>query len=341
MIDLWDFTLDELKGFVKSQGWPEYRAGQIREWMYAGAEDFSAMSNLPKAMRERLGELATINVPKPLKIQTSADGTVKTLRELADGTAVESVLMRYKYGDSACLSTQVGCRMNCKFCASASGGFKRNLTMGEMLGQLLGMERITGCRIRRIVLMGMGEPLDNFENTMRFLREITAKEGLNISARHISVSTCGIPDKMLELAKSGLPITLSVSLHAPDDETRSFLMPINKKYDINSVMRAAKEYFKITSRRVSYEYIMIDGINDSVIHAEMLADKLKGGHINLIEYNAVAGKDFKPGKNIKKFEEVLVRRGLTVTKRRKLGRGIEAACGQLAGEIFDRKEAKV
>jgi len=337
MISLWDLTLDELKSFVKGQSWPEYRAKQIREWMYAGSEDFSAMSNLPRTMREELEEIAAISLPKALKTQTATDGTMKILWELADGSTVESVLMRYKYGDSACLSTQAGCRMNCTFCASASGGFTRDLTMGEMMGQLLGLERAAGFKIRRIVLMGMGEPLNNFDNVIRFLREVTAKEGLNISARHISVSTCGIPSKMLELAKSGLPVTLSVSLHAPDDETRSRLMPINKKYSVDNVIRAAEEYFKITSRRVSYEYIMIDGVNDSIAHAEMLAKKLRGGHVNLIEYNPVKGKDFKSGKNIKKFEEELVRRGLSVTKRRKLGSGIEAACGQLKQLTVDSR----
>jgi 23S rRNA (adenine2503-C2)-methyltransferase len=338
MINLWDLTLDELKGVAKGQGWPEYRAKQIREWMYGGAEDFSAMSNLSKPMRERLDELASIRLPKALKTQTATDGTIKILWEFSDGATVESVLMRYKYGDSACLSTQAGCRMNCTFCASASNGFTRNLTMGEILGQLIGLERTIGQRIRRIVLMGTGEPLDNFDNLMKFLREVTSENGLNISARHISISTCGIPEKMLELANSGLPVTLSVSLHAADDDLRSQLMPINKKYNTNSVIKAAEEYFLITSRRVSYEYIMIDGVNDSLGHAEVLAEKLKGGHINLIEYNPVAGKGFKPSKNIRKFEEILTRRGLTVTKRRKLGRGIEAACGQLKQLTIDNGE---
>lgn len=328
-LNLWNMTLNELKGYVKSQGEPEYRAKQIRERMHAGAEDFASMSNLPKALRERFEETATIALPKPLRVQNAADGTVKVLWQFADGNTVESVLMGYKHGDSACLSTQAGCKMNCAFCASATGGFIRNLTMGEMLGQLIGLERVTGRKPKRIVLMGMGEPLDNFDNVLKFLREVTSTDGLNMGARHISVSTSGLPDKMKELAKSGLPVTLSVSLHAPDDKTRSLLMPINTKYGVDSVLKAAEEYFRLTSRRVSYEYIMLDGINDSLEHAALLSNKLKGGHVNLIEYNSVMGKDFKPSKNIKKFEEFLNKKGITVTKRRKLGRGIDAACGQL------------
>lgn len=328
-VNLWDMTLAELKTFVKSQEYPDYRAKQIREWMYAGAESFDTMSNLPKSMRERLKETADIVLPKPLKVQTADDGTVKTLWEFADGNTVESVLMGYKHGDSACLSTQAGCKMNCAFCASAIGGFIRNLTMGEIMGQLLGLERATGRKPKRIVLMGMGEPLDNFDNVMKFLREVTSADGLNMSARHISVSTCGLPDKILELAKSGLPVTLSLSLHAPDDKTRSELMPINGKYGVDSVLKAAQSFFEITSRRVSYEYIMIDGVNDSIEHAALLSNKLKGGHVNLIEYNPVKGKSYKPSGNIRQFEEYLTKKGIAVTKRRKLGRGIDAACGQL------------
>ena len=329
MTDLWDLTLDELKAFAAAQGWPEYRAKQIRERMYAGADSFGAMSSLSKPMRERLSEIASINLPAALKTQKAPDGTTKILFGFADGVSVESVLMRYKYGPVACLSTQAGCRMNCAFCASGAEGLTRNLTMGEMLGQLMGLKRAAGAEIRRIVLMGTGEPLDNFDNVLRFLREVTSKDGLDISARHITVSTCGIPDRILELAKSGLPVTLSVSLHAADGETRSRLMPVNRKYGVDDVIKAAEEYFRITSRRVSYEYIMIDGVNDSIEHAVMLADKLRGGHINLIGCNPVKGKDFKPGKNIKQFAERLELRGLTVTIRRGLGHGIEAACGQL------------
>ncbi|MCL1819050.1 MAG: 23S rRNA (adenine(2503)-C(2))-methyltransferase RlmN [Oscillospiraceae bacterium] len=326
-MNFWDMTFDEIKAFVKEQGWPEYRAKQICERMYAGDADFSEMSALPKPMREKLTEIASVKLPEPLKVQTSKDGTVKVLWKFADDNTAESVLMRYKYGGSACLSTQIGCRMNCAFCATGESGLVRNLTSGEMMGQLMGLKRESGCEISRAVLMGMGEPLDNLGEAIKFLHNVTGVG--NMSARHISVSTCGIPDKIIELAKSKIPVTLSVSLHAPDDETRSRIMPINKKYGVNAVIKAAEEYFRITSRRVSYEYIMLDGINDSAEQAEMLTKKLKGGHVNIIEYNAVKGKPFKPSRNIKRFTEILGKSGLSVTVRRKLGHGINAACGQL------------
>lgn len=331
MTDLWNLTQNELADFIKTLGYPAYRAKQIREWMLKGTDSFGEMLNLPAAMRNELECSATVALPTAVKEQRADDGTIKALWRLCDGSAVEAVLMRYKHGDSVCLSTQVGCKMNCAFCASAIGGFVRNLTTGEMTALFVAMEKLAGHRVGRLVLMGTGEPLDNLNNVISFLKQITSVDGLNLSARHISVSTCGLPDGIARLARSGIPVTLSVSLHAPDDETRSKLMPVNRRYDIAAVLKAADEYFEITSRRVSYEYILIDRLNDGRESAKLLAERLRGraAHVNLIACNPVSGKPFAPSTRTEEFRAALESAGIAVTVRRRLGRGIDAACGQL------------
>ena len=315
-------------------GLPSFRAGQVFKWLHSGVESFEEMTNLSKDLRAILDERYYITAPKILKKQESKiDGTIKYLWELYDGNSVESVLMKYEHGYTICISTQVGCRMGCKFCASTLGGLVRCLEPSEMLDQVMFAQKDANCRISNIVLMGIGEPLDNFDNVMRFLELVNNKEGLNIGMRHISLSTCGLVEKVDKLSEYNLQLTLSVSLHAPDNETRSQIMPVNKKYNVDMLLAACRRYFDKTGRRISFEYSMIHRVNDTVYHAKLLAEKLSGtgSHVNLILLNNVEESPLKPStkEDLKKFIQILQNNGINATVRRRLGSDIDASCGQL------------
>lgn len=334
MIKLNDLTLDLLEAEIKGIGEPKFRAGQIYKWFSRGVTSYDEMSDLSKGLREKLSEsfgLSTVEIIK--KFSSAIDGTNKYLLRLSDGNVIESVAMRYKHGVSVCISTQVGCLMGCKFCASTIGGKVRNLTSGEILGQVAVLQRDLGERISNIVLMGIGEPLDNYENVIVFLKNVNNPQGMNVGYRHISLSTCGITDKIYDLANENMPITLSVSLHAPSDEVRDMLMPINKKHPVDKLIKACREYVSVTKRRISFEYILIDGINDSISQADSLAKLLSGMlcHVNLIPANFVpeSGLVKSSQKNIAAFKTRLEQRKINVTVRRELGSDIEASCGQL------------
>jgi len=323
----------EIEAQILEMGEPKFRAKQIFEWLQRGAGDFAEMTNLSVTLREKLAEKFFLYAPSVLEKQASADGTIKYLWELADGNSVETVLMRYRHGNTVCISSQVGCRMGCTFCASAIGGLVRNLTAAEMLEQVLCTERDAGAEISNIVLMGIGEPLDNFENVLRFLTLVNHPAGRNIGMRHITLSTCGLVEMIDKLATYNLQLTVSVSLHAADDETRSRLMPVNRTGGVMELLEAAKRYFNSTGRRVSFEYAMIHGMNDTPEHAKTLAKRVKetGGHVNLIPLNPIAERDFGPSakERLVLFEQILRRAGVNVTVRRSLGGDIDASCGQL------------
>ena len=333
MINLKDFTYDELKIFLENMGEKAFRAGQIFKWLHSGVTSFDEMTDISKELRAKLAQNTYIGNLKPLKKLVSKDGTVKILWELSDGESVESVVMEYKHGNCVCVSTQVGCLMGCKFCASTIGGKIRNLTAGEILDEVIFSEKITGKKISNIVLMGIGEPLDNYENVIKFLKNIGDKRGINIGYRHISLSTCGVVPNIYRLADEKMPITLSVSLHAGTNETRDKIMPVNKAYDINELIKACRYYLEKNGRRISFEYAMIEGINDSEKEAHMLSLLLKGMlcHVNLIPVNSVKERNLKRSSEstIYKFKNYLEKSGLTVTVRRELGSDISASCGQL------------
>lgn len=335
--------LFELEEFFKGIGQPRFRAGQVFSWLHSGITDFDEMTNLPKTLREELKEktyIADVKIERRLK--SNIDDTVKYLYRLNDGEYIESVLMKYNHGYTVCVSTQVGCRMGCSFCASGINGLYRNLTASEILSQIMAAERDNGIRVSNIVMMGMGEPLDNFDNTIRFLKLVSDDNGMNIGLRHISLSTSGVVTGIEKLAEYNLPITLSVSLHAPNDKIRSSMMPINKKWNVESLLKACREYQKVTTRRISFEYALISGINDTDECANELADKLRGimSHINLIPANPVKENDFKKPdqKRILRFKELLEKRGLTATVRRTLGADINASCGQLRRSVKEANE---
>ena len=332
MIDLGSMTPEELAAWLKGQGEPAFRAKQIFHWLYRGVTSFDEMSDLSKALRQKLAGQCFLTVPKVARKQVSKlDGTIKYLWELSDGNCIETVLMRYKHGNTVCISCQVGCRMGCAFCASTLAGKVRDLTPAEMIAQVLFTQLDSGEPVSNIVLMGIGEPLDNFDTVMKFLTLVNHPEGLNIGMRHISLSTCGLTDKIDKLAQYGLQLTLSVSLHAPDDETRSKIMPVNRSVGVEKLMETCRRYFQTTGRRISYEYAMIDGVNDSDWQADLLASRLKGtpGHVNLIPLNDVEESPLKPSRRVAAFQKRLERHGITVTVRRKLGGDIDASCGQL------------
>lgn len=315
-----------------------FRAGQIFKWLHEGVSSFDEMSNLSKELRARLAENFILTVPEVARKQVSrVDGTVKYLWRMRDGDCVESVLMHYEHGVSVCVSTQVGCRMGCKFCASTLAGKVRDLTPSEMLDQVLFTQLDSGREISNIVLMGIGEPMDNRKNVLRFLELINHPDGMNIGMRHISLSTCGVVPGIDALAEDNLQLTLSVSLHAPDSATRSRIMPVNNAYDVEELFAACHRYFKKTGRRISFEYAMIDGVNDHDWQADLLAEKIHGmpGHVNLIPLNDVVESEFKPSKRVAAFQKRLESHGLTATVRRSLGGDIDASCGQLR-----RKEMK-
>ena len=332
MIDIKSMTLEELTAWLKDQGEPAFRAKQIFKWLYRGMASFEDMTDLSKALRQKLAGEALLTPPTVARKQVSQeDGTIKYLWRLADGNCVESVLMRYRHGNTVCISCQVGCRMGCAFCASTIAGKVRDLTPAEMLDQVLFTQIDSGVPVSNIVLMGIGEPLDNFDTVLRFLTLVNHPDGLNIGMRHISLSTCGLVDEIDKLAQYGLQLTLSVSLHAPDDETRSKIMPVNRAVGVEKLVETCHRYYNKTGRRVSYEYAMISGVNDADWQADLLAKWLKGApaHVNLIPLNEVEESPLKPSRRVAAFQKRLEGHGVTVTVRRKLGGDIDASCGQL------------
>ena len=335
----------EIAEELKAMGQPAYRAKQVFDWVSRGAESFDEMTNLPKQLRSALDGKYYLYAPKAERKQVSdEDGTVKYLWGLRDGNAVETVVMRYHYGNSICISTQVGCRQGCAFCASTIGGLVRNLDAGEMLEEVMFSEKESGLKIGHIVLMGIGEPLDNFDNVMKFLQLVNHPDGMNIGMRHISLSTCGLTEKFDKLADLNLQLTLSVSLHAPDDETRSKIMPANRGRGVARLMDSCEAYFKKTGRRISFEYAMIDGVNDSDEQALLLAKYARrvSAHVNLIPLNHVDERSFEPTppERLKEFKKLLEREGVNVTVRRRLGGDIDASCGQLRKKTADAKAAE-
>lgn len=332
MIDIKSMLPEELGAWLKELGQPSFRAKQIFQWLHRGATSFDEMTNLPKSLRETLQAQSYITVPMVERKQQSAlDGTIKYLWRLRDGNCVETVLMRYQHGNTVCVSCQVGCNMGCKFCASTLGGKVRDLQPSEILDQIIFTQLDSGAEISNIVMMGIGEPLDNFDNVTQFLQLVNHPDGVNIGMRHISLSTCGLVKKIDKLAQLGLQLTLSVSLHAPDDETRSRLMPVNRAVGVDLLMNTCRRYFEKTGRRISYEYAMIDGVNDSDAQADLLVQLLKGqpGHVNLIPLNHVEESPLKPSRRVRQFQKRLESQGVTATVRRKLGGDIDASCGQL------------
>lgn len=333
-INLLDLSQNQLEEFIKQLQQPSFRAKQINKWLYSGVTNFEEMTNLPTSFREQLSEKAVTGL---LKIQdckeSEIDETRKYLFELYDGNIIESVLMKYKYGYSVCVSSQVGCKMGCSFCASTGAGFSRNLTAGEMVGQILTINRDANVKIGNIVIMGIGEPLDNYDNVIDFLKKAQSPEGLGISYRRMALSTCGLVPGILKLNKENLPITLSISLHSPFDDERSKIMPVNGSYSIDKLLEACKIYTRGTNRRITFEYAMISGVNDTIRHADELGQLIKGMlcHVNLIPINKVAGNSYKRSskEQVEKFSSVLNRSGIEVTVRRELGKDINAACGQL------------
>ena len=341
MIDLKSMTLEELSGFLRSMGEPAFRGRQVFTWLHKGVSSFDDLSNLSKALREKLKEQCILTVPRVAKKQVSArDGTIKYLWQMADGNCVESVLMRYHHGNTVCISSQVGCRMGCAFCASTIAGKVRNLTPAEMLDQVLFTQQDSGAEVSNIVLMGIGEPMDNLDNVLRFLELVNHPDGINIGMRHISLSTCGVIPGIARLAELGLQLTLSISLHAPDSETRSKIMPVNRAYDVEALFAACHEYFRKTGRRISFEYAMIDGVNDHDWQADLIAKRLRGmpGHVNLIPLNEVTESPFRPSRRMAAFQKQLEAQGITATVRRSLGGDIDASCGQLRRRAMEEEK---
>ena len=333
-LNIADYDPDELAGVISSCGDKKFRAKQIFEWLSKGVESFDDMTNIPAKLREALSERYYIGMPKVILVQESRqDGTRKCLFEFKDGARVESVFMKYNYGNSICISSQVGCRMGCTFCASTRNGLERSLTGGEMLSQVLKMRNITGEDIGHVVIMGIGEPFDNYENVSKFIRLINSKQGYNLGMRNITISTCGLVPFIERFGKDFPQVNLAVSLHAPNDEIRCRTMPIARSYEYSQLMKACRDYTEATKRRITFEYAVIDGVNDQLEHARELAGHLKGWltHVNLIPLNEVEGTGYKTAlkDNVRKFASFLEEQGIAVSVRRTLGTDIDAACGQL------------
>nr|WP_317411978.1 23S rRNA (adenine(2503)-C(2))-methyltransferase RlmN [uncultured Solibaculum sp.] len=335
-IDITALTDEQLKGVMADLGQPAFRAKQVKAWLQKGVNSFEEMTNLPKAVRERLVndyDIPSVRIRQ--KWTSRQDETVKYVFELEDGQLIEAVFMVYHYGCSLCISTQAGCKMGCAFCATGLGGYRRNLKSYEMLGEIHAAQRDTGKRISHVVLMGMGEPLDNYDEVLDFLKKVSSPDGLNIGMRHISLSTCGLVDQIDRLREEKLQLTLSVSLHAPNDKIRDELMPVNHKWKVDELLGSCRQYIAVTGRRISFEYAMINGVNDSDACALELAGKLKGMlcHINLIPANEVRENDYRRSsrQRLERFAEILTQAGLNVTVRRSLGGDIDASCGQLRG----------
>ena len=339
MIDLKDFEFDELSAYLNELGEPKFRAKQIFSWLHKGVEDYDDMTNISKATREKLRKntyVSTLKIRE--KYVSKLDGTVKYLFELPDKNCIESVVMRYHHGLTICISSQVGCRMGCRFCASTIGGLYRSLTTGEILNQVIFAQKDMGERISNIVIMGIGEPLDNYDNIVKFLHNVNNENGINIGYRHITLSSCGVVSGIYKLAEEKLPITLTISLHAPNDKIRDTIMPINHKWNISELMKACKVYADTTGRRISFEYSLIHGVNDSIENAKELARLIKPlhGHVNLIPVNKVEERDFHKGstQDIRAFCDTLISLGINATVRRELGSDISASCGQLRKKIL-------
>ena len=344
-ICLSDLPLPRLTEYMKELGQPAFRAKQIFSWIHRKlVTDFSAMTDQPKALLQTFAENCTLAAPAIRRRQQSKDGTVKYLLELADGNCIETVLMRYHYGNTVCVSTQVGCAMGCRFCASTQAGRVRDLTPGEIAAEIYTAQKDTGERVSHVVLMGIGEPLHNFDNVMDFLTLITCPEGLNIGMRNISLSTCGLVPKIDALAERKLQLTLSVSLHAPDNTVRSSMMPINDAYPLEKLISACRRYQKTTGRRISFEYSMVRGVNDSPEMARKLAELIRGmgAHVNLIPINPVDGSPYSAtdARNVQRFRQMLEDLGVNATVRRRLGADISAACGQLRREDAAQQQGK-
>ncbi|MBO8136581.1 MAG: 23S rRNA (adenine(2503)-C(2))-methyltransferase RlmN [Desulfotomaculum sp.] len=339
-VNLMNLDQKQMEEFLLNIGEQPYRGRQICQWvLQKGVKNFSDMTNLSKQLRQKLAGLAELGGVEILAKQESREGnTVKYLFGYPDGQAVESVLMLHSYGSTACVSTQVGCRMGCRFCASTLGGMVRDLSSGEIYDQVLAIQKDTGKRVSHIVLMGSGEPLDNYDNSIKFIKNITAPYGLNISARHITLSTCGIVPGIKKLARENFPITLAVSLHAPNNKLRDHLMPVNKKYPLEELIPACREYADFTGRRITFEYSLIRDVNDREKYAEQLGNLLKGllCHVNLIPVNPVKERDFHRSswKNILRFKKLLEKYGINSTIRKEMGSDIDAACGQLRRKVI-------
>ena len=334
MNHLKSMTIAEIGTVLKELGQPAFRAKQVFSWLHKGVRSYEQMSNLPKALRDTLAEKYPLYIPNVVRKQESRkDGTIKYLWELSDGNCVETVLMRYHYGNTVCISTEVGCRMGCAFCASTIGGLVRKLEPYEILDQVLFTQVESGLPVSHIVLMGIGEPLDNFDNVMRFLELVNCPEGMNISMRHISLSTCGLVPMIDRLAEKKLQISLAISLHGPNNETRNRIMPVNKAYPIEELLAACRRYYEATSRRIHFEYAMIDGVNDREQDAKELIRLLKGlqAHVNMIPLNHVEESPLKPSSRqaVQRFQKLLEDAGIPATVRRTLGGDIDASCGQL------------
>ena len=340
--DIKSMTLEELTQAMRDMGEPAFRGRQIFTWLHQrGAVSFEEMTNLSKPLREKLEKFYCIDMLRVARRQVSQlDGTIKYLWELMDGNCIETVLMRYHHGNTVCVSSQVGCRMGCAFCASTVGGKVRDLRPSELLDQVLFTQRDSGETISNIVLMGIGEPLDNLDNVLRFLELVNHRDGLDIGMRHISLSTCGLIPGIKRLGELKLQLTLSVSLHAPDSETRSRIMPVNRAYDVEELFAACHDYFRRTGRRISFEYAMIDGVNDHDWQADLIARKLRGmpGHVNLIPLNDVVESPYKPSRRIGAFQKRLESHGITATVRRSLGGDIDASCGQLRRKAMEEAQ---
>ena len=343
MNHLKSMTQQEIAGVLKDMGQPAFRAKQLFSWLHKGVRSYDQMTNIPQNLRQLLAEKYPIHAPEVVRKQESQrDGTIKYLWKLADGNCVETVLMRYHYGNTVCISTEVGCRMGCAFCASTLGGLVRKLEPYEMLDQVLFTQVDSGLPVSHIVLMGIGEPLDNFDNVLRFLELVNSPEGMNISMRHISLSTCGLVPMIDKLAEKKLQISLAISLHGPTDEIRDRIMPVNKAYPTDVLLAACRRYYEATSRRIHFEYAMIDGGNDRPEHAQLLLKRLKGlpAHINLIPLNHVEESPLKPSSKaaVARFQQILEKGGLTATVRRTLGGDIDASCGQLRRKYTKQTE---
>ena len=333
-MNLKNLTQRELADIIKELGQPAFRAKQVYSWLHKGVRSYDEMSNLPKGLRDQLSERYPINAPKVVRKQESKkDGTIKYLWQLSDGNCVETVLMRSNYGNTVCISTEVGCAMGCAFCASTIGGLVRRLEPFEMLDEVLFTQIDSGLPISRIVLMGIGEPLDNFDNVMRFLELVNSEDGMNISMRHISLSTCGLVPKIDALAEKKLQISLAISLHGPNNEIRGKVMPVNRAYPMEQLLDACRRYFAATGRRIHFEYAMIDGVNDREEDAREILRRMKGlpAHFNLIPLNHVEESPLKPSSKaaVAAFQKILEDGGITATVRRTLGGDIDASCGQL------------
>lgn len=342
--DIKSLSLEELKQWMAELGEKPFRAGQIYQWMHQKlAADFSEMTNLSKALREKLEETCRYTVLKPVEVLTSAiDGTQKYLFELQDGNVIESVLMKYHHGNSVCISTQAGCSMGCRFCASTIGGKRRDLTTAEMLEEVYEIQRFSKERVSNLVLMGTGEPLDNYENVVKFIKMLSDEKGLHISQRNITLSTCGIVPGIRSLAQEGLQITLALSLHASSQEKRKKLMPVANRFDLKEVLDACRYYYERTGRRLTFEYSLVGGVNDKQEDAEELAGLIKGmnAHVNLIPVNPIKERDFvQPSEGVtQSFKNKLEKYGINVTIRREMGRDINGACGQLRRSYMEKEE---